>query len=65
MFVQIPVKEPKPVLLRQIFINEIYGISKFSSKYGLTRLLLMGLLKRKIKHTSLVNKGTVEIIQLR
>lgn len=57
MFVQIPVKEPKPVLLRQIFIDEIYGISKLWTKYRLTRLLLMGLLvwnKKKISITQVL-----------
>jgi len=44
MFVKIPVKEPKPVLFRQIFIDEIYGISKLLTKNGFTGLLLMGLL---------------------
>ncbi|MCI53235.1 hypothetical protein A2U01_0074481, partial [Trifolium medium] len=37
MFVQIPVKEPKPVVLRQIFVDELYGISKLLTKNGLTR----------------------------
>lgn len=43
MFVQIPVKEPKSVFLGQIFIDEIYSISKLLAKDGLTRLFLMGL----------------------